>query len=1087
MTNIKQDSTGAPIDYDPFAGEQILYTAPATESQQEIWGSVQMGGDANCAFNESVSLRLGGPLDIGVLRRAFLTLIGRHDALRTLFSPDGKTLCITAAPQNIEIPVIDLTVLNATEQHKELEAILANAVETPFDLQNGPLFKISVVKLGDEDQQLIFTVHHIICDGWSFGVLLPELGELYSADKNGNNLLLPDAYHFSSYARDMSAYQKSKEFTETIAFWDRQFMTIPPALDLPVDSPRPAYRTFNSRRVDITLNEALVLALKKTGGKSGCSFFVIMLAAFQAYLARISGQDNVVVGTPSAGQSVTDHDRLVGHCVNLLPIRTQVNFESSFTELMKMVKKTMLDASDHQQYTYGSLLKRRSLPRDPGRIPLVSVLFNIDQGLDVNSIKFEGLTSEFFSNPRHFENFELFINGVENAGRLVLECQYNTHIFTLETIRRRLDEFKTFLEGIVIDSNRPITTLPLLGNEELKRILIEFNNTKSVYPQDIGVHHLVEKQAKTTPDRIAVAYRDQKMSYFELEQQANRIAHYLKKAGVVPGALVGIALSRSSRMITAVLAILKTGAAYVPLDPSFPPDRLSYMLTDAKIGLLVTEASVAPNLPSTGARIVSLDGDAEAIATCSADALPAEGFNPEMAAYVIYTSGSTGKPKGVQVPHRAVVNFLLSMQHEPGLHQDDILIAVTTLSFDIAVLEIFLPLVVGARTIIADRDVAYDGNELKKAIETNGATVMQATPATWRMLLAAGWKLTSPFKILCGGESLSPDLAADLHATGSELWNMYGPTETTVWSTCHRISGSEKRILIGRPIANTQIYILDPNLQPVPMGVPGELYIAGDGVTLGYLNRPELTQLNFLPDPFGTDGQHLMYKTGDMARFQADGIVECLGRIDNQVKVRGFRIELGEIEAVLNNFDRIEQCAVATFEFEQGDLRLVAYMVLKPGVSADAADIRNYLHTLLPDYMIPQHFVTMNELPRTPNGKIDRKQLPPPAVDTHNRLKVKRPPRSDIEKMLAEIWTDVLKIPDLDIDDNFFEIGGHSLLVMKCVVRIRKELGIELAMHHFFEMPTIARLAVHAEAILNIRNATAPGDTGTDDREEIEI
>lgn len=605
------------------------------------------------------------------------------------------------------------------------------------------------------------------------------------------------------------------------------------------------------------------------------------------------------------------------------------------------------------------------------------------------------------------------------------------------------------------------------------------------------IHQLFEEQAQRRPKATAVISGDQSVPYRELNERSNRFAHYLQGLSVTPGKLVGICLDRSAEMVTALLGILKAGAAYVPLDPDFPRERLEYMAKDAGISVLVTQKSFATIIQATNAKTVCIDTDAEQIEKLSAEfpghLQPEQMSGPESLAYVIYTSGSTGMPKGVQVHHSAVVNFLWSMAIKPGISEHDILVAVTTLSFDISVLELFLPLTQGACTVIAGRDIATDGKLLLQTLQKTKATVMQATPVTWRMLIGAGWKGLPQIKVLCGGEAVPRDLANDLIDRSPSVWNMYGPTETTVWSTCCQLQDKQGPVMIGRPIANTPVYILDQHMQPVPIGVSGELYIGGVGVSRGYLNRPDLTEKVFVKNPFSPDPSAIMYKTGDLARYHANGNLEFLARVDQQIKIRGFRVELGEIETVLLEHPRVKQGVVIVRQDLPGDARLVAYLVPADSLGADARELRQFLRKKLPDYMIPQHFVELDALPRTPNGKINRKALPKPDAGMHADDNY-REPTTPIEKELAAIWANILGIKKVGADDSFFDLGGHSVLAMQVVSAVRDSLSVDLPLRTMFEAPVLTDLAQNIEALQFACSAKkGSSETSSYEREEIEL
>jgi amino acid adenylation domain-containing protein len=1070
-----------PVDFDPFAGDKILFTAPSTEPQQEIWASVQMGDDANCAYNECVSLLFEGKFDVAALRHGFLQLVGRHDALRTLFGPDGKTLCITAAPESVDIPLVDLSALDEEDRRIKLASILAAAVETPFDLQKGPLYKASIVKTGENSHQLIFTAHHIICDGWSAGVLLPELGEFYSACKTGTAPQLPPAFQFSDYAKAQEAYQGSNEHADAVVFWDRQFAVLPPPLDLPTDSPRPPSRTFESLREDMTIDATLVAGLKRIGAKSGCSFFVTMLSAFQAFISRLTAQEEVVIGIPAAGQSVADHDRLVGHCVNLLPIRTTIAPDGSFTDLMKSVKTTMLDAYDNQQYTYGSLIRRLSLPRDPSRIPLVSVLFNIDQGLDVTKIRFDGCAAKFVSNPRHFENFEIFVNALETAGKLVLECQFNTNLFSPETIRRRLEEFRIFLEGAVADPGRPVALLPFCTPHELQ-LLASWNKTAARPSDSTCLHQLFEAQAERTPTSQAIIFVNERITYLELNRRANKIAHRLRALGVGPETLVCICMERSVQMVAAMIGILKAGGAYVPVDPKYPKDRVAFMLEDSRATVIITQDQFIEQLPKEGVKILCLDAGGEVVASES-DKNPPPSARPTDLAYIIYTSGSTGRPKGVAIEHHCPVTLVRWAQTVFSEKELSGVLASTSICFDLSVFELFVTLSSGGTVILAENVLALPTLPARDKV-----VLVNSVPSAVGELLSGGELPPSVATVNLAGEPLSAALVNKLYGFPfvKRVYDLYGPSEDTTYSTfaLRKANGPQT---IGRPLPGTVAYILDGRMQPVPLGVTGELYLGGAKLARGYLNRPELTSERFLRDSFSSDPASRMYKTGDRARFFSDGNIEFLGRLDHQVKVRGFRIELGEIESVLLEIPSIKAAVVTVIERTARDVRLVAFVVTVSGQVFDQSSARNYARIKLPEYMIPQHFMVLDALPLTPTKKIDRKKLPSlfsidePSTDHFI------PPATDLQKSLAAIWQQVLGFSKVGINDNFFDIGGHSLLVTQVISRIRRDLALDFTMRRFFEMPTISQQAAYLEAVQNVRLASPKAVAAAADREEIEL
>jgi amino acid adenylation domain-containing protein len=1049
------------VDYDPFAGGELARVVPVTEPQREVWLADRLGKEASLAFNESVSLRLRGPLDRDAMDAAVRALVYRHDALRASIGPDGDTLCvleeIAFRPEHRDLSTGDGAVREAAlAERRRL------AVETPFVLDTGPLFRAELLRLAPEDHVLLLTAHHIVCDGWSWWVLVRELSVLYARELGDAARTLPPAPSFSDYALAQASQSAGRQFAEDEAYWLSQFAGEAPVLELPTDRPRPAQRGFASKRIDYTLDAALVQAIRTAGARRGASLFATLLAGFSALLSRLTAQAEVVIGVPAAGQSVDDHDGLVGHCVNLLPLRCETAPETRFAQSLDAMQATLLDALEHQRYTFGTLLKKLRLGRDAARLPLCSVMFNIDQALDHEGAAFPGLALEFESNPRCSENFELFVNAVQAHGELRLECQYNTGLFDEDTVRRWLQAYECLLRGAAAAVDTPVGALPVVAQDEL-RALAALQPARTPYPVDLGMHQLFERQCDRAPERIALRHRERTLTYAELEARANRIAALLRARGAHPGTLVGLALDRGVDMLAAQLAILKTGAGYVPLDPAFPEDRLAYMVGDAGLAALVTQRRHGARFDLRGRPVLELDALEAELAQASPERVE-QRIDPESIAYVIYTSGSTGKPKGVQVPHRAVSNFIASMLREPGIGEDDRLVAVTTLSFDIAVLELFGPLSVGAQVVLADRETAMDGHLLDRLLQDSGATLMQATPSSWRLLIDAGWTGDARFRALCGGEPLPPDLARALLSRCGQLWNLYGPTETTVWSTCARIADPDRGIPIGKPIANTSIWVLDAQGQPCPRGVPGELCIGGDGVTLGYLGREELTAERFVPDPHSDRLGAKLYRTGDRGRWRADGTLEHLGRLDFQVKLRGYRIEPGEIEAALAACPGVGQALVLVREDRPGDLRLVGYVVPRTGAGIDEGEVLKRLRTALPEYMVPQHLMAMPSMPLLPNGKIDRKALPAPIAVARND-DGQQAPRTALEAQVMQAMAQVLGLPQIGIHEDFFAAGGHSLLAAQLTTRLNRDLGVQLSLRSVFDGPTVARLAKIVDAI----------------------
>ncbi len=1050
MMNPKQP-IAVEVDYDPFAQPDLQRVAPTTEAQREIWLACQLGTEASLAYNESVSLRINGALNLDWLQRSLQGLSDRHESLRATVSDDGMSLMIAAQGQ-LAADVIHLSASTEGERTTALIRLRAAAVETPFDLAKGPLFRATVAVLGKESFELLLTGHHIICDGWSFGILAPELMKLYAAFAAGQPAGLAPAESFADYALAELDVEHAAAAENDSHYWLSLYNSSTPVLQLPCDRPRPARRTFASRREDLLLEAPLVGAIRQYGGRQGASLFATMFSMFAGLIARLSGSDEVVVGVPAAGQSAAGKEALVGHCVNLLPIRVATDHDTSIARLISDSSSRVLDAYDHQSCTFGGILRKLQVERDPSRLPLVSVLFNIDSAISRADLSVAGLVVELRSNPRHFENFELFLNASQFDGQILLELQYNTDLFDQSTVERWLKLYRSALERMAANPDPSLIVASAFApTPEDIALLARFNDTKASYAKGARVETLIERQAAATPDSIAVAIESTRLTYRELDHRANGLAAQLRQGGVGPGHLVGLSCGRNEHMLVALLGILKSGAGYVPLDPSFPPDRLEFMAADASLRFVVSDGSLVDSWKFGSSERVDVDTIA------ASEIRPAPLGSADDIAYVIYTSGSTGRPKGVRVPHRSVANLLESVRLEPGMDAHHSVLSITTLSFDIAVSEVILPLTVGARIVVANRAETTDGERLRDLIETQGVNFIDATPSTWRLLLASGWKGSRELRAICTGEPLPPDLGRELLSRVGELWNGYGPTETTVWSSFYRVKAIDGPVPIGHPIANTQIHVLDAQLRPLPIGVVGELLIGGDGVTFGYLNRPDLTADRFIPDPQRGSGAR-RYRTGDLGRWCMDGTLECLGRSDHQVKVRGYRIELGEIEANLTQHPAVATALVITREDQPGDVRIVAYVVPKNGTPVDGTALRDFLRQSLPDYMIPQHVVELAALPLLPNGKINRIALPPPEVSRSAGRTQRVAPRTPLEQQVVEIMERVLNLPGLGIEDDFFSLGGHSLLAARLAAQLNREFELGLPLSTVFQAPTVARL-----------------------------
>ncbi|RSZ37270.1 MULTISPECIES: non-ribosomal peptide synthetase [unclassified Variovorax] len=1044
---------------------------PTTESQREVWLGATLGTEASMAYNESVVLRLRGELDQAALSRAMDRLLARHQALRSTISPDGTCMLVSQPGANVLVEH-DLSALEPEARAQALRDAHEDAVCTPFPLEHGPLFRAVLYRLGRAEHELVMSAHHVVCDGWSWAVITEQLGHLY-AEETGTGLKLKAAPLFADFAAEEAAAAAHPDMQLHVDYWLGRFSgNTLPVLDLPLDRPRPAARTFNSLRAERLLDKRLVGAVRSTSTKAGISLFTGLLSGFVATLHRLTGHEDIVVGIPASGQLAHDMPGLVGHCVNLLPLRLAAHPGMRFDALMDECSTAVLDAFDHQALTYGALLGQLSLERDPSRLPLVSVAFNVDPDVASSAQAFTSLDVVQDTIARRYENFELFVNLRPLDGGLMVEAQYNTDLFDEVSVQRWLDMFECVLQSASHKPDETIGRLEVLS-ADAARSLVALQPARVPLVGAPLAHAGFVARVPLQPDSPAVRDGARSCSYGELEALSNRLARALRARGVGRGQRVGLCLERSLEMVVAMLGVLKAGASYVPLDTAFPQARLDHYASDAKLSLMLTSSdiAVAPRdwRGDAGQRIFEIDRDT-AWRQLSGEALPPSADDPESedAAYVIYTSGSTGLPKGVIAHHRGVAHLLQWMRRESGIGPADRIAAVTTLSFDMAVPDLLLPLAAGAELVMVKREVAMDGNRLSKALDEEQITLLQATPGMWQLLLDAQWAGGAPgFRGWTGGEALRPSMALALCERMEGLWNGYGPTETTVYSTAWHVRPDEiasRGVSIGRPVDNTEIWILDADLQPCPIGVPGEICIAGEGVSLGYLDRPELTAERFVTVRiFGTPKK--MYRSGDRGRWRNDGLLDHLGRLDFQVKVRGYRIEPGEIEVRCCEVAGVSRSVVVAREDNPGDVRLVAYLALKPGAGFDLDALMVHLRKHLPAFMLPQHVVTLDALPTLGNGKVDRVSLPPPQAVARDGVRRGSAPANEHERKVLALMEKVLSLPGLDMHDDFFTMGGHSLLAARLTTLLSREFQVTLPLRSLFESPTAGKLAAAIQAL----------------------
>lgn len=1036
-------------------------TFPLSFAQARLWFLEQLE-PGNPFYNQSAAVHLLGRLNLAALEQSFNEILRRHEVLRTTFTVvEGQPVQVIAPTLPLTLPVVDLQKLPEAERKGEVLRRATEEGQQSFNLSKTPLLRCTLLRLDETEYVLLFTMHHIISDAWSKGVLLRELAILYEAFSIGKPSPLPELpIQYADFAVWQQQWLQGEVLETQLTYWRQQLEGSPPLLELPTDRTRPPVQTFRGATQSFILPKALTEALKELSKQEDVTLFMTLLAAFKTLLYRYTGQNDILVGSPIANRNRSEIEGLIGFFVNTLVMRTNLGGRPSFREILSRVRNVALAAYAHQDLPFERLVNELQLERDLSHTPLFQVMFEFGN-TPISALALPGLTLSLLETKSSTAKFDLSLSMRETEQGLIGSLEYNTDLFDAGTIARMLGHFQTLVASILANPDQRLENLQLLTDAEKQQLLVEWNDTGADYPQNQCVHQLFEAQVEQTPDAVAVVFEDQQLTYRELNAKANQLAHHLQKLGVKPEVLVGLCVERSLEMVVGVLGILKAGGAYVPLDPGYPQERLVFMLENANVPVLLTTETLVSRLPDYQAQVVYLDDDWQEISQES-DRNPISKVTTQDLAYLIYTSGSTGKPKGVQILHSALVNFLSAMRLSPGLTQADTFLSVTPLSFDIAALELYLPLIVGARVVVVSREVAADGTRLLERLASSGATIMQATPATWRMLLAAGWQGSESLKILCGAETLNRELAIQLRERGTELWNLYGPTETTIWSTAYKVDSQKSDfragevISIGRPIANTQLYVLDQDQQPVPVGIIGELHIGGLGLARGYLNRPELTSETFISNPFNDVSTSRLYKTGDLVRYRPDGTLEYISRMDYQVKIRGFRIELGEIEALLNQHPGVRETVVLAQEKVQGDKRLIAYIVTDQKLAPSINDLRRFLKQKLPDYMVPSVFVPLEALPLTPNGKVDRNALPVPDHVCPDIDVAYVMPRNEVEQTIAKIWQDILGVKQVGIHDNFFELGGHSLLATQVISQMRKVFQVELPLRHLFEAPTVA-------------------------------
>ena len=1039
---------------------------PLSFAQQRLWFLDQLDpGSTN--YNIPRAYRIRGPLDIIALRKAFDEIVRRHEGLHTTFAMQGD------APVQIITPTLSLEIplLNADNEETLHTLIMAEANQ-PFDLQQGPLIRAKIIRLGQDDHTLLFNQHHIVSDGWSMGIFIRELSQLYTAFSNGENSPLAEpTLQYADFA--VWQHRQSEELAKQLDFW-KQKLAAPPILELPTDRPRPAIQSYRGAIYRYDLPQALADALKQLAQKEQVTLFMLLMAAFQTLLYRYSGQEEFTVGTPIAGRNQSEFEGIIGFFVNTLVLRADLSDNPTFLQLLARTRETSLEAFTHQEVPFEKLVEELLPERDMSRNPLFQVMLTL-QNTPPSTFSLSGAKVEEINIPIETGKFDLSLSLTDDTNGLSCSFNYNTDLFNPSTIERMSGHLSNLLQEVIENPNQTVSEFNLLSKEEKQTLLVSWNDTHQDFPTDQTIHALFEQQVTRTPDAVALIFEEQQLSYRELNTRANQLAHYLIDQGLTKEQPIALLMDRCLELMIAILAILKAGGTYLPLDPKHPQQRIETILNDAGATLVLTTGEQEKILEHTkNITLLQVDillRDIDATETGN----PNVATNPKSIAYIIYTSGSTGIPKGVMIEHRSVVNLAYGLQEKIFNNENNEPLRValnTAITFDASVQQ-WTRLLWGDCIVILSEQTVTDTWAFIDALVTQRTDVLGCTPTQLRLLFEEGLFSTntnSPSIILCGGEMIDEDLWQTASAyTHSHFYNVYGPTECTVDTTCCLIDATPAAPTIGRPLPNVRAYILDAHLNPVPIGVPGELYLGGDAVGRGYLKRPELTAERYIKDPLSDEPDARLYKTGDLARYLPDGNIEYLGRIDSQVKLRGFRIELGEIESLLRQQPSVKDCVAIVREDTPGDQRLVAYIISKDN-TVNNNELKNVLMARLPEYMVPSDIVRVDSFPLTSSGKTDRKALPAPDRQRSQAAEFIAP-RNPYEETIASIWRDILSIESLSIHDNFFALGGHSLLGTRIIIHINKRFDTRLPLRNLFESPTIEGLA---QAVVKEKSQTLP-------------
>jgi amino acid adenylation domain-containing protein len=1036
--------------------------APLSFAQQRLWFLDQLEPDSPL-YNIHVAVNLSGPLNVPVLQRSMGEILRRHEALRTTFAEiDDRPFQVINNTAVFKLPVRDLQEFDDNERWLRVSAWSEAETRRPFDLTNGPLLRAHLLRLSETEHVLLLTMHHIVSDGWSMGVFVRELAALYDAYIAGRSSPLQELpIQYTDFSVWQRVWLQGEKLEEQLSYWRSQLADAPPLLELPTDRPRPPVQSYSGAHEALLLSESLTRSLKELTHHEGATLFMTLLSAFSTLLYRYSGQRDILIGTPIANRNRAETESLIGFFVNTLVLRTRFSEQMTFRELLGQVRETALEAYAHQDLPFERLVEELHPERTLSHSPVFQVMLDL-QNAPMRDLELQGLRLTELPFDSRMAKFDLTLTVNDSDGRLSALLEYNTDLFDAATVRQMAQHLKRLLEAAVSNPDEQVARLRLLTDDERQQILFEWNDTQAENESTLCIHELFERQAAAKPEAVAVVLEDERLTYRELNERANKLAHHLRRLGTGPESLVGVCFERSAEAVVAILGVLKAGGGYLPLASQQPPDRLSFMLADAGAKVLLTQEHLLPRMLGQQIQVICLDKEWPAIEKESTEN-PRSNVLTETSAYLIYTSGSTGKPKGVLVSHRNLVHSTFArFRYYRELLKSFLLLS--PFAFDSSVAGVFWTLCQGGMIVIPKEESHRDPAYLAELIAQHSVSHLLALPALYELILrqARVGKLTSLRTVIVAGESCPPELVERHAETLPEaaLFNEYGPTEATVWSSAHRCDSrpGQRPVPIGRPVANTQIYVLDPQLQPVPVRVSHEVYIGGEGLARGYLNHPDLTAERFIPNPFSVKPGARLYKTGDLARFLLDGNIEYVGRNDFQVKIRGYRIELGEIEFALAQHPDVREAVVLASEMKGRDKQLTAYVVLNEAGTASAKQLKEFLKERLPEYMLPVSFVVLDALPLTTTGKVDRNALPIDQIGaeaTENYLA----PRTELEQVLAGIFSEILSLERIGANDSFFDLGGHSLLATQVMSRVREAFQLEVPLRTLFKAPTVAAFA----------------------------